>query len=97
MTEEQLITIGEQLFLDGSAIDKTVATAMIIAKYIASGGEFNAGLFTVNGDILQKNVAFAAAANCGTILPDLYAFPSLWSLLDDEVCCRCLLVLLLCH
>ena len=97
MAEEQLIAIGEQLLLDGPAIDETVTAAMIIVENIASGSEFDAGLFPVNGDILKKNVAFTAAANRGTVLPDLYAFPSLRSLLDDEVCCRCLLVLLLCH
>jgi len=52
MAEEQLIAIGEQLLLDGPAIDETVTAAMIIVENVASGGEFDAGLFSMNGDIL---------------------------------------------
>ncbi len=82
IAETQNIAIDEQVFRDGLVIDDAVAAAVIVPQDIAVIRIDDAGLLAMHGEILKKNITFAAAPNGSIVFTNFQAFANLNPLLD---------------
>src|SRR5258707_169544 len=85
------------MLLDGLFIDKAVARAMIVTQYKSGWCAQNTGLFAMYCQVFQKYVTCKTTANGSAFFPDFQPLAGLWPLLNDKVCCCCILWRFLYH